>query len=80
MPRRATPRWAVAVAAVAVALAVLTAAVAFGPRLWAFFSDGKAVQAWVDAQGPLAPLAMAGLVTRGSTRRGRSRPSQWQDS
>ena len=63
MTRRTMPRWAVAVAAVAVALAVLAAAVAFGPRLWAFFSDGKAVQAWVDAQGPLAPLAMAGLVT-----------------
>ena len=63
MPRRTMPRWAVAVAAVSVALAVLAAAVALGPRLWAFFSDGKAVQAWVDSQGPLAPLAMAGLVT-----------------
>ena len=59
MPRRTMPRW---VAAAAVALAVLAAAVAFGPRLWAFFSDGKAVQTWVDAQGPLAPVAMAGLV------------------
>ena len=63
MPRRTMPRWTAAVATVVAALAVLAAAVAFGPRLWAFFSDGKAVQAWVDAQGPLAPLAMAGLVT-----------------
>ena len=62
MPRRTMPRWTAAVAAVAVALALLAAAVAFGPRLWAFFSDGKAVQTWVDAQGPLAPVAMAGLV------------------
>lgn len=62
MPRRTMPRWIAAVAAVAVALAVLAAAVAFGPRLWAFFSDGRAVQTWVDAQGPLAPVAMAGLV------------------
>lgn len=62
MPRRTMPRWIAAVAAAAVALAVLAAAVAFGPRLWAFFSDGKAVQTWVDAQGPLAPVAMAGLV------------------
>lgn len=62
MPRRTMPRWVAAAAAAAVALAVLAAAVAFGPRLWAFFSDGKAVQTWVDAQGPLAPVAMAGLV------------------
>ena len=62
MTRRTMPRWVAAVAAAAVALAVLAAAVAFGPRLWAFFSDGKAVQTWVDAQGPLAPVAMAGLV------------------
>lgn len=62
MPRRTMPRWIAAVAAAAVALAVLAAAVAFGPRLWAFFSDGRAVQTWVDAQGPLAPVAMAGLV------------------
>lgn len=62
MPRRTMPRWTAAVAAVAVALALLAAAVAFGPQLWAFFSDGKAVQTWVDAQGPLAPVAMAGLV------------------
>lgn len=63
MTRRTMPRWAAAVATVVAALAVLATAVAFGPRLWAFFSDGKAVKAWVDAQGPLAPLAMAGLVT-----------------
>lgn len=62
MPRRTMPRWTAAVATVVAALAVLAAAVAFGPRLWAFFSDGKAVKAWVDAQGPLAPVAMAGLV------------------
>lgn len=62
MPRRTMPRWTAAVATVVAALAVLAAAVAFGPRLWAFFSDGKAVKSWVDAQGPLAPVAMAGLV------------------
>lgn len=62
MPRRPMRRWAVVVAAVAAALALLSALVAFGPQLWTFFSDGKAVREWVDAQGPLAPVAMAGLV------------------
>ena len=51
-----------AVAAGAVLLAVLAAAVAFGPRLWSFFTDGEAVRAWIDAQGALAPLAMGALV------------------
>lgn len=62
MPRRTMPRWVAVAAAIAVALALLAALVAFGPRLWAFFSDGRAVQEWVDAQGPLAPVAMAALV------------------
>ena len=36
--------------------------VVWGPDLWAFFTDGDAVRAWVDAQGPLAPVAMGALV------------------
>ena len=51
----------VAVAAVAVLLASASV-VAFGPELWAFFTDGVAVRAWVDAQGPLAAVAMGALV------------------
>ena len=51
----------VAVAAVADLLA-RASVVAFGPELWAFFTDGDAVRAWVDAQGPLAPVAMGALV------------------
>ncbi|HJA29323.1 MAG TPA: VTT domain-containing protein [Candidatus Olsenella pullicola] len=56
-------RRACAVAATA-ALAVLALAlgVAYGPELWGFFTDGDAVRAWVDAQGPLAPVAMGALV------------------
>lgn len=34
----------------------------YGGELWAFFTDGDAVRSWVDAQGPLAPLAMGALV------------------
>lgn len=50
------------VAAVAAVLLVGAAVVAFGPSLWSFFTDGDAVRAWVDAQGPLAPVAMGALV------------------
>lgn len=49
-------------ALVAVVLLAVATAVAFGPQLWAFFTDGAAVQTWVDAQGPLAPVAMGSLV------------------
>lgn len=47
---------------VAAAALLIAAAVAWGPGLWSFFTDGDAVRAWVDAQGPLAPVAMGALV------------------
>lgn len=47
---------------VAAAALLVAAAVVWGPDLWAFFTDGDAVRAWVDAQGPLAPVAMGALV------------------
>lgn len=54
---------ALAAAGCVVAAALLVAAaIAWGPDLWAFFADGDAVRAWVDAQGPLAPVAMGALV------------------
>lgn len=60
---RGTMRRGALVAAAAVAVLLAGAAVvAFGPELWAFFTDGDAVRAWVDAQGPLAPVAMGALV------------------
>lgn len=55
-------RVAAVAAAAAVGLLAVAGVVAYGPELWAFFSDGEAVRAWADAQGPLAPLAMAALV------------------
>lgn len=36
--------------------------VAFGPQLWSFFSDIGSIRGWVEAQGALAPLAMAAAV------------------
>lgn len=50
------------VAAVLAATAVIAAVIALGPSLWTFFSNGEAVRTWVDAQGVLAPAAMAALV------------------
>ena len=47
---------------VAAAALLVAAALYWGPGLWAFFTDGDAVRAWVDAQGPLAPAAMGALV------------------
>ena len=44
---------------VAAAALLVAAALYWGPELWAFFTDGDAVRAWVDAQGPLAPAAIA---------------------
>lgn len=41
---------------------ILAGAIACGPSLWSFFSDGSSLRAWVDAQGALAPAAMAALV------------------
>lgn len=61
MARRTMTRGTIVAAGAAVLLAI-AAAVAFGPELWAFFTDGDAVRAWVDAQGPLAPAAMGALV------------------
>ena len=59
---RRRPRAAAVIAASAGVLLALTALVALGPDLWAFFTNGAAVQAWVDAQGALAPAAMGALV------------------
>lgn len=62
MARRTMRRGMVVAAAVVAALLLGAAGVAFGPGLWAFFTDGEAVRAWVDAQGALAPVAMGALV------------------
>ena len=62
MARSTMRRGAVVAAAVVAALLLGAAGVAFGPGLWAFFTDGEAVRAWVDAQGALAPVAMGALV------------------
>lgn len=43
-------------------IAAIAATIALGPALWSFFSDGASLRTWVDAQGPLAPAAMAALV------------------
>lgn len=48
--------------ALAAAALLVAAGLCWGPELWAFFTDGDAVRAWVDAQGPLAPAAMGALV------------------
>lgn len=48
--------------ALAAAALLVAAALCWGPGLWAFFTDGDAVRAWADAQGPLAPVAMGALV------------------
>ncbi|MDO4443398.1 MAG: VTT domain-containing protein [Slackia sp.] len=54
----------VALAAVLVVVGVIAAAaLAYGPDLFAFFADGQRVQAWVDAQGAFAPVAMVALIT-----------------
>ena len=42
--------------------ALIGAGIAFGPQLWGFFMNGETVRAWVDAQGPFAPVAMTALV------------------
>lgn len=62
MARRTMRRGMVVAAAIVAALLLGAAGVAFGPGLWAFFTDGEAVRAWVDAQGALAPVAMGALV------------------
>ncbi len=62
MARRTMRRGMVVAAAVVAALLLGAAGVAFGPGLWAFFTDGEAVRAWVDAQGALAPVAMGAVV------------------
>lgn len=46
----------------AATLAAVAALVAFGPEVFAFFADGARLQAWIDAQGPFAPLAMTALI------------------
>lgn len=55
-------RVAAAALGVACAAALVWAAATHGGELWAFFTDGEAVRSWVEAQGPLAPLAMGALV------------------
>ena len=60
-PRAATGKMPMAAITLA-AVAVIAAAIALGPAVWSFFSDGASLRAWVDAQGPLAPVAMAALV------------------
>ncbi len=59
---RETMRRGTVVTVAMAALLVGAVVVAFGPGLWAFFTDGDAVRAWVDTQGPLAPAAMGALV------------------
>ena len=49
-------------AAITPAVLLCAAAFAFGPKLWAFFSNGEAIRAWVHAEDPLAPIAMGALV------------------
>lgn len=64
-PFRPSPRAVLAAKAatgIVAACALGAAAVAFGPQAWAFFTNGDAVRDFVEAQGPWAPLAMAGLV------------------
>lgn len=51
----------IAVAITAAAL-LCVVALAFGPKLWAFFTDGETIRAWVHAEDPFAPLAMGALV------------------
>ena len=58
-PKRRRAAFACAAAAL---LAVACAAFVFGRDAFALFFDGARVQAWVDAQGPAAPLAMAALI------------------
>ena len=50
-------------ATLAVVCALGAAAIAYGPELFAFFADGPRLQAWVDAQGAFAPVAMVALIT-----------------
>lgn len=50
-------------ATLVVACALAAAAIAYGPELFAFFADGPRLQAWVDAQGAFAPVAMVALIT-----------------
>lgn len=47
---------------IACAAALVLSAATHGGELWAFFTNGDAVRSWVEAQGPLAPLAMGVLV------------------
>ena len=49
-------------AAITATVLLCVVALAFGPKLWAFFTDGEAISAWVHAEDPLAPLAMGALV------------------
>ena len=66
MPDKAEPSAATGkmpmVAITLAVIAAIAAAIALGPALWSFFSDGTSLRTWVDAQGPLAPAAMAALV------------------
>ncbi len=49
-------------AAITAAALFCVVALAFGPKLWAFFTDGEAIRAWVHEEDPFAPLAMGALV------------------
>ncbi len=44
------------------AAALVAVAVIWGPEAFSFFADGDRLQAWVEAQGPLAQMSMALLV------------------
>ena len=48
--------------AITAAVLLCVVALAFGPKLWAFFTDGETIRAWVHAEDPFAPLAMGALV------------------
>ena len=56
-------RRVVGIAACAVAaITAIALAIAFGPKLWSFFSDINAVRAWIGDRGLLAPIAMVAVV------------------
>lgn len=50
------------VALIVCAAALVVAAVKWGPEAFVFFADGDRLQAWIESQGPLAQVAMVGLV------------------
>ncbi|MDJ1650023.1 MULTISPECIES: TVP38/TMEM64 family protein [Gordonibacter] len=49
-------------ACAAAAITAIALAIAFGPKLWSFFSDIDAVRAWIGDRGLLAPIAMVAVV------------------